>query len=166
MEVELKSEQFLNMLQVKAVNFGGSAGSTKLDKLVPADIAAALGMISDSRHRVALGVCAGLGDERDSVELRKLVRENITVFDWGKTCNMRSSKFRVKLDRATCCAIDRLKGLERKKGDKANCIGVSRDNYRLVWQAREDGIYKLILEWGLNGDSALSSILSDRFLVA
>lgn len=164
MELSVRSENALKMLMVSAVAVGGVGGSTSRDRLQSCDVAAALGMIDDVRHRIALQVRAGQGDEREVVELLQLIRQNLSGFGWFVKSDMRSSAYRVKLDRVSRCAIARLVGKTMTKSEVADCVGIDRSNYFRTWEPREKNIYQLILQWSIDGDFALKQALSDDFV--
>ncbi|CAN8139704.1 hypothetical protein THIOSC15_170001 [uncultured Thiomicrorhabdus sp.] len=77
METNLQTEWALNLLRVSAVGLSGGSPATGGLSLTPSDAAAALGMVKDVRHRLALEVRAGLGDERELVQLLQLIRCNL-----------------------------------------------------------------------------------------
>ncbi|WEJ62167.1 hypothetical protein [Thiomicrorhabdus lithotrophica] len=167
MEIELKCEHWLNMLRVSSVGGDGSASSTVRDKMRPGDVAAALGMVEDNRHRLALEVRAGLGDEKEIMLLLQTIRQNLVVFDWFCKESMQKSSYRLKLDRVSRCAISQLVlGVEMAKAAKACEVGIARQSYYKTWDVRERNIFQLIYQWSIDGDRALYSRLSDRFEAA
>jgi len=167
MESTLRTERFLNMLRVSAVGLSSSSASTSRDGLKPGDVAAALGMVEDNRHRLALEVRAGLGDEKEVMLLLQTIRQNLAVFDWYCKESMQKSSYRLKLDRVSRCAISQLVlGVEIAKADKACEVGINRRNYYKTWDVRERNIFQLILQWSIDGDRALYMALSDRFVAA
>ena len=167
METGLRTERFLNMLRVSAVGLAASSASTSRDGLKPGDVAAALGMVADGRHRLALEVRAGLGDEKEVMLLLQAIRLGIVEFDWFSCKDMQSSSYRLKLDRVSRCAISQLVlGVELAKTAKACEVGIARQSYYKTWDVRERNIFQLILQWSIDGDMALYSMLSDRFEAA
>lgn len=167
METGLRTERFLNMLRVSAVGLSSSSASTSGDGLKPGDVAAALGMVEDNRHRLALEVRAGLGDEKEIMLLLQVIRKNLAVFDWYCKESMQKSSYRLKLDRVSRCAISQLVlGVDMAKSAKACEVGIARQSYYKTWDVRERNIFQLILQWSIDGDRALYMALSDRFVAA
>lgn len=167
MELNLKSEMYLNMLRVAAVDAGRSSGSTVLDKLSAGDVAAAVGMIGNDCQVTALIVCAQLGNGRDEMQLLIKVRQSLSGFDWFKLSDMQSAKFRLKLDRAIGCAIAYIaSGKKISKTESACRLGISRKCFYETWDSRIQDIYKLILGWVIDADEALFKRLSGRNVAA
>ncbi|CAN8139706.1 hypothetical protein THIOSC15_170002 [uncultured Thiomicrorhabdus sp.] len=80
---------------------------------------------------------------------------------------MRSSAYRVKLDRVSRCAIRQMvMGVEMAKTSKACELGISRQCYYKTWDVRERNIFQLIYQWSIDGDYAFKSAIYDKLSAA